>query len=83
VQESVDRLLARGSTRALTLDLSGLEFIDSSGLAAIVYADSSCERNGHEFAVICGPDAVQRVFELSGLAATLPFRRVTPPATDS
>jgi anti-anti-sigma factor len=83
VQEAIDRIFARGSTRALTLDLSKLDFIDSSGLAAIVCAGNLCERNGCEFALIRGPDVVQRVFELSGLAATLPFREATLPAADS
>jgi anti-sigma B factor antagonist len=83
VQESIDRVLARGSTRVLTLDLSGLEFIDSSGLEVIVHACSACEQSECEFGVIRGPDVVQRVFELSGLAATLPLRRATPAADDS
>jgi anti-anti-sigma factor len=73
VQRAIARTFALGRTRALTVDMSRLEFIDSSGLAAIVHAGSLCESSGCELAVIRGPDAVHRVFELSGLASELPF----------
>jgi anti-sigma B factor antagonist len=74
VRRAITRTFALGRTRTLMLDMSRLEFIDSSGLAAIVHAGSLCERSGCELAVIRGPDAVHRVFELSGLASELPFR---------
>jgi anti-sigma B factor antagonist len=74
VRRAITRTFALGRTRTLMLDMSRLEFIDSSGLAAIMHAGSLCERSGCELAVIRGPDAVHRVFELSGLASELPFR---------
>jgi anti-anti-sigma factor len=60
--------------RALTLDLSRLAFIDSSGLAAIVYASRLCERRGCELELVRGAENVQRVFDVSGLGPSLPFR---------
>lgn len=57
----------------LTLDLSGLLFIDSTGLAAIVLAGKLCEKNAHGFSLIPGSNAVQRLFELTGLIDVLPF----------
>lgn len=73
LQEAVTRLCDAG-VRRLTLNLSRLTFIDSSGLAAIVYASRLCERHGCELALIPGAENVQRVFEIAGLSALLPFR---------
>jgi anti-sigma B factor antagonist len=52
----------------LVLDLRRLEFIDSTGLHLIVKLDRDARREGHEFAVIPGPPAVQRLFDLTGVA---------------
>jgi anti-sigma B factor antagonist len=51
-------------TRIL-IDLSGLEFIDSSGLHMLLNANRRFERNGHELVLRRGPRAVQRLFELT------------------
>jgi anti-sigma B factor antagonist len=74
LQAAIARLCSDERTRGLILDLSKLEFIDSMGLAAIVYAGRLCERWGHDFELIPGGGAVQRVFELTGLTEHLPFR---------
>lgn len=73
LQQTLARLFAAGRVTGLTLDLSKLSFIDSTGLAAVVYASKLCERSGCELAVIRGPDTVQQVFALTGLLKQLPF----------
>lgn len=73
LQDTVTRLCVAEAARELTLDLRDLTFIDSSGLAAMVYAFRLCERSGCELAVIRGPQSVQDVFELTGLTELLPF----------
>lgn len=82
LQGACARLFERGIS-SLTIDLSGLMFIDSTGLAAIILASKICERDGHDFWLIPGPRAVQRLFELTGLIDVLPFREGSsdnPPA---
>jgi anti-anti-sigma factor len=74
LQKTLARLCADDQTSALTLDLSQLTFIDSTGLAVIAYASRLCERRDCELSVIRGPDAVHNVFEITGLAEHLPFR---------
>jgi anti-sigma B factor antagonist len=74
LQRTVARLCALPSTRALTLDMSGLTFIDSTGLAAIVYASRVCEQRDCPLDVVRGPEAVQAVFAMTGLDRLLPFR---------
>jgi anti-sigma B factor antagonist len=73
LQKEISRLCDAGAS-SLTLDLSALQFMDSTGLAAIVYASRLCDRHDCELALVPGPEIVQQVFELTGLAELLPFR---------
>jgi anti-anti-sigma factor len=82
LQAACTRLFEAGRLRSLTIDLSGLMFIDSTGLAAIILANKICERDGHDFWLTRGPRAVQRLFEITGLIEVLPFRE-SPTATDA
>ena len=59
--------------RRLILDLRGLDFIDSTGLRCILKYDSLARNNGFSIELVRGPRAVQRVFELTGTTAHLPF----------
>ena len=68
------REACEGGSGGLTLDLRGLTFLDSSGIAAIVFASTLCEKDGLEFSLIRGRAAIQRLFVLTGLADQLPFR---------
>jgi anti-sigma B factor antagonist len=65
-----------GVHEQLIVDLSGLTFIDSSGMRAILRLHA---RIGTEMrlTLLPGPWAVQRVFELAGVASVLPFRGAT------
>jgi anti-anti-sigma factor len=74
LHSAIARVRATGAaTSAITLDLRGLIFIDSTGLAEIILTGKLCDRDGYEFALIPGPRAVQRLFELTGLIDALPF----------
>jgi anti-sigma B factor antagonist len=57
----------------LTLDLSQLTFMDSTGLTLILLADDLCKAHGIAFALVPGPRQVQRVFEIAGVLDRLPF----------
>lgn len=54
---------APGTT--LVVDLSELEFLDSSGLRVLVLTHHRSEQEGFRFVVIRGPDQVARIFELT------------------
>ena len=58
----------RESSGALVLDLSGVEFIDSTGLRVLLRARGLLGREDRALVVICPYGAVRRVFELSGLS---------------
>ena len=51
----------------LVLDLSELNFLDSTGLRLIVTTDQRARESGRRVAVVKGPDAVQRVFAITRL----------------
>jgi anti-sigma B factor antagonist len=51
----------------LVLDLSGLHFMDSTGIRLVLQAREHAIRHGAGFVVVRGPDTVMRVLELVGL----------------
>lgn len=59
--------------RRIVLDLRAVSFIDSSGLRAILAARTSSSDAGVEFALIPGPEPVQRLFEITGTERMLRF----------
>ena len=52
---------------ALIVDLSGLTFMDSSGLAEMIWIERKARAAGARIALVPGPTEVQRVFEISGM----------------
>jgi anti-anti-sigma factor len=59
--------------RQVTLDLSALAFMDSTGLRCVLDRDAEARQDGVTLALIPGPPAVQRVFEVTGTVTRLPF----------
>lgn len=55
------------------VDLSGLTFMDSSGLRTIIEAARHARENGWRLELRPGTEAVQRVFEMTGADRLLPF----------
>ncbi len=54
--------------RDLVVDLRDLTFLDSTGLRSLLRARGLAEAAGGGLVLVPGPPAVQRVFELTGLA---------------
>jgi anti-sigma B factor antagonist len=57
----------------VVIDLTGLEFIDSSGLRALLLVDALAREHGYELVLLPGQEPVQRVFELTGALDVLRF----------
>lgn len=51
----------------LVLDLRRVDFIDSTGLRAVIAADERARSAGRRFVIIRGPAAVERVFSVTQL----------------
>jgi anti-anti-sigma factor len=61
--------LQASRARRLVIDLSGLTFIDSSGVDALLRVADQAK----PISLVRGPAHVHRVFELAGLDDVLPF----------
>jgi anti-anti-sigma factor len=64
---------AEADGRAIVLDLSGLDFIDSRGLAIILALDWRVRESGGQLIIVRGPHAVNRMFELTDMLERFDF----------
>jgi len=55
----------------LVIDLRGLEFMDSTGLSVIVSAQQKLIDAGRRLIIVRGPQQVQRLLDLTGVAERL------------
>jgi anti-anti-sigma factor len=77
LSEQLDALVERGA-RLVVLDASALEFVDSSGLRAIVSAANDLQASGGRLFIEGMSPAMARLLELSGLIDR--FRRDDTPS---
>jgi anti-sigma B factor antagonist len=72
LQSELEKMIEVGFDR-IVIDLRPVEFLDSTGLHALLSAQARAEREGWQLAVIPGQRAVQRIFEVTGAIDRLPF----------
>ena len=72
IRKALTRAMREPRAR-LILDLSGVTFIDSSGLHIILDAYEVCRDGGPRLIIRPGPPCVQQVFEVTNLLNYLPF----------
>ena len=65
-QEELDRVADSDVERTIA-DLSGLTFMDSTGLAILVKASRAAKESARRFEVIKGGPQVERLFALTGM----------------
>jgi anti-sigma B factor antagonist len=63
--------VAAESVQSLVVDLSAVDFMDSTGLALLVRAHRRMHRSGRGFAVVCPDGPVRRIFEITDMVGTL------------
>ena len=69
---AADKVLEGGPQRLL-LDLSGLRFIDSSGLRTIIVLHQRASQEGWELEVVRPPKHLMTIFQISGMDEHLHF----------
>lgn len=70
-EDFLDRVLdAEPSEGPLFVDLSGLTFIDSSGISALLRIKSELDQRGHSLQLHSPTDSVHRVLQITGLLET-------------
>jgi anti-sigma B factor antagonist len=72
VQHELERVEASDAL-SIVVDLSGLTFMDSTGVRLLIQAQARSRADSDRLLVLRGPGPVQRVFELCGVDDLLPF----------
>jgi anti-anti-sigma factor len=70
------RTAEESDAETIVLDLSGLEFMDSTGLRVVLDINERCGGDGGRLRVIAGAPAVERLLDIVGLRGRLPL--ITP-----
>jgi anti-anti-sigma factor len=71
--ETIRRVEHDRRPSCLVVDLSDLEFIDTSGIARLVAARRRARLNGHRLALVRGTRVVQRIFSLAAIEEAFEF----------
>jgi anti-anti-sigma factor len=71
-EQALDELLAE-PVEQLVVDLGEVTFVDSTGMGLVLEVHDRSRTEGFKLRLLRGPDDVQRVFELAGVADVLPF----------
>jgi anti-sigma B factor antagonist len=79
LDEELAAVRAAGALRVV-LDMRALTFMDSTGLRLVIRWDTDARAQGFEFAIVPGPEVVQRVFRLTGMSDVIPMAD-PPPAS--
>ncbi len=66
-RRKIDTLMERNCTKNLVLNLKGVNFIDSSGLGAILGRYKNITMGGGKVVLVGAPPQVRRILELSGI----------------
>lgn len=67
LREEMDRLLCDTDVHRVVLDMSGLGFMDSSGIGLIIGRYRILRRRGGQLAIRSGNRRVDRILQMSGL----------------
>jgi anti-anti-sigma factor len=73
LEPELERLVDEPGLTTLVLDLSRLDFMDSSGLRLVVVASTRAREAGRRFVLVRGDEQVHRVFEITRMAERLEF----------
>ncbi len=69
---------ALNNNAKVAADLSGLDYVSSAGLRALIQAARAAEARGGEFAICSPTPSVKRVFDMSGLHQILNIHGALP-----
>jgi anti-anti-sigma factor len=73
VEPALERAIEMPGVCRVTLDLSSVTFIDSTGIGVVLWLAGELDSRGVPMRIVPAPLDVQRVFETVGIADALPF----------
>ena len=80
VRTNLGELFKQGGARALLINLSGVRYMDSSGIATLVEAMQNCMKKGMKLRLVEPSPSVRDVFEMARLASIFD---IVPNANDA
>lgn len=75
--------LADGGAHSLVVDLSGVEFLDSSALGVLVGVHKRLAADHGAIKLVCGHPRIERIFAITRLTEVLPIFETVAEATAS
>lgn len=72
LRDAIDREVGEGTSRVL-VDLTGVTFMDSSGLGVLVGSLKRSRERGGELALVCTEGSVLKVLTITGLDRVFPI----------
>jgi len=66
LKDRIGELIQSGQT-TLIVDLSGVAFLDSTGLGALVEARSATDEAGGSLPIVCSQERILKLFTITGL----------------
>jgi anti-anti-sigma factor len=83
LEEAITEACEAGAKEIL-LDMAGVEFMDSTGLRAILHGKTMCEKQQREYRLTPGQRPVEQTLAMTGVRAKLQARRIARrPIADS
>lgn len=77
IRTGIDRHIIADRPKKVFLELSGVSFMDSSGLGLIMGRYALCSDIGCDIAVLNPTDSVARIILMAGLEKIVPIERTT------
>jgi anti-sigma B factor antagonist len=74
---------ARDEDRPLVIDLSGCEFVDSTGLATLLHGAKPAQNGESNVALVCTGGEVRKLLELTAIDRTIPVYETLDSAIDA
>jgi len=71
-REKIERELIKATTRNVIFDLTGLSFMDSSGIGVLVGRYANIRKLGGKAAIICSNSRIRKILEISGILKLMP-----------
>jgi anti-anti-sigma factor len=78
LEDTLGDLCAKGA-KEIVLDMAGVEFIDSSGLRALLWGGALCGRHDCAYHLTPAQRSVERMFDITGTARRLAPEDVSDP----
>ena len=82
LKEALAELLGTGAT-TVVVDLSGVGFLDSTGLGALVEARSATTEAGGTLPLVCSQQRILKLFTITGLDGVFAIHPTVAAALDS